>query len=101
MGGVMRSPKILLVRRTLAPMSSEHTSQSDLAHSVAEEGAAVLRSYKGSRPHARMISELAGFAWPTLALLALLVLALLAWPITASAQGPAGAGGQQQPPAGD
>jgi len=38
------------------------------------------------------------FAWPTLALLALLMLALLAWPVTASAQAPAGAGGQQQPP---
>src|SRR5690349_2441868 len=41
------------------------------------------------------------FAWPTLALLALLMLALLAWPMTASAQSPAGAGGQQQPPASD
>jgi hypothetical protein len=41
------------------------------------------------------------FAGPTLALLALLMLALLAWPRTASAQSPAGAGGQQQPPASD
>ena len=38
------------------------------------------------------------FAWPTLALLALLMLALLAWPLTASAQSPAGAGEQEAPP---
>jgi len=94
----MRSPKILLVRRTLAPMRSEHTSQSDLAHSAADEGAAAPRPDKGSRTHARTISESPRFAWPTLALLALLMLALPACPVTASAQGPAGAGGQQAPP---
>ncbi|HKW65139.1 MAG TPA: M48 family metalloprotease [Candidatus Acidoferrum sp.] len=65
-----------------------------------KEGGAVLRPYKGSRPNAGTISELPRFAWPTLALLALLMLALLAWPAAASAQGPAGAGGQQ-PPASD
>src|SRR5262249_22505922 len=38
----------------------------------------------------RVRAELRAFGWPTLALLALLMLALLAWPVTAS--------GQQHPP---
>src|SRR5215470_8158017 len=46
---------------------------------------------------ARIPSEFSAFAWPALAVLAL----LLAWPLTASAQSPAGAGGQQQPPVSD
>ena len=79
-------------------MRSEHTSQSDLAHSTADEGAAAPRPDKGSGTHARTISELPRFAWPTLVLLALLMLALSACLVTASAQGPAGAGGQQAPP---
>jgi peptidase M48-like protein len=59
LGGVMRSPKILLARTFSA------------------------------RP-------LTLFAWPTLALL---MAALLAWPLTASAQSPAGAGAQEAPSA--
>jgi len=62
--------------------------------------AALVRPYKGES-HARATSELRAIAWPTLALLALLMLALLAWPTTASTQSPAGAGGQQPPPASD
>src|SRR5437879_8138758 len=42
---------------------------------------------------------LANFAPPAAALLALLALALLLWPPTASAQLPSGAGAQQSPPA--
>jgi hypothetical protein len=45
----------------------------------------------------RIPYALPAFAWPTLALLASLLLSLLAWPVTANAQSPAGAGGQQPP----
>src|SRR5207244_7834755 len=45
------------------------------------------------------ISVLANFAPPAAALLALLALALLLWPPTATAQLPSGAGAQQSPPA--
>ncbi len=81
----MRSPKILL-------------GGTDFARA---EGAAVLRGYRGSVALPRTASELYALTCTRLALLALLILALLAWPMMASAQSPAGAGGQQQPPAQD
>ncbi|HKW31655.1 MAG TPA: M48 family metalloprotease [Candidatus Acidoferrum sp.] len=85
----MRSPKILLGRKKfVAP---------DKPGAVPARPAGGLRSHKGSEERVRNISELPAFAWPTLALLALLMLALLVWPVTASAQAPAGAGGQQPP----
>ena len=43
--------------------------------------------------------DLALFTLPALTFLALLMLALLAWPVTASTQSPAGAGAQEAPPA--
>jgi len=43
--------------------------------------------------------DLALFTLPVLTFLALLMLALLAWPVTASTQSPAGAGAQEAPPA--
>lgn len=52
-------------------------------------------------PTFRARPDLALFTLPALAFLALLMLALLAWPMTAKAQSPAGTGGQQQPPASD
>ena len=61
----------------------------------------VMRSPQFSLGRTFSARSLTLFAWPTLALLTLLVLGLLAWPMTASAQGPAGAGGQPPPPAGD
>ena len=61
----------------------------------------VMRSPKFLLGRTFSARQLTLFAWPMLALLALLGLALLAWPITVSAQGPAGAGGQQPPPTGD
>ena len=50
-------------------------------------------------PTFRARPDLAIFTLPALAFLALLMLALLAWPVTASAQSPAGAGAQEAPPA--
>ena len=99
----MRSPKVLLVRR----ISAREIPNKDADQAIGapgkehEERAAMLRPYKGTAACARAISELPAFGWPALALLALLMLVLLAWPMTASTQAPAGAGGQQQPPVSD
>ena len=89
LGGVMRSPKILLGRMNFTLVAPANVAK----------GRSEARIRKGLQT--RIPTELAAFGWPTLALLALLMLALLAWPVTASAQAPAGAGGQQQPPASD
>lgn len=60
----------------------------------------VMRSPKFLlAPTFRARPDLALFTLPALAFLALVVLALLAWPMTASAQSPAGAGAQEAPPA--
>jgi hypothetical protein len=50
-------------------------------------------------PTFRARPDLAVFTLPALTFLALLMLALLAWPVTASTQSPAGAGAQEAPPA--
>ena len=117
----MRSPKFLRARMfrarpQLANIDLAASGNAPMPKTPAggsaiqiEEAAAVpstarrvkLRPYKDPASRAQAASELRAFAWPTLALLALLMLALLAWPMTASAQSPAGAGGQQQPPASD
>ena len=55
----------------------------------------------GVRPYKDLSAREWHVTWPTLGLLALLMMALLAWPMTASAQAPAGAGGQQPPPVSD
>jgi Peptidase family M48 len=52
-------------------------------------------------PTFRSRPDLALFTLPALAFLALLLLALLAWPTTAKAQSLAGTSGQQQPPVSD
>lgn len=52
-------------------------------------------------PTFRPRPDLALFTLPALAFLALLIVTLLVWPMTAKAQAPAGAGGQQQRPASD
>jgi len=90
--------------------------QAEARRNNCEKGAAVpmaasrveLRPYKNKRTRlktrhyeavavsverGRVRAELRAFGWPTLALLALLMLALLAWPVTAS--------GQQHPPPSD
>jgi hypothetical protein len=50
-------------------------------------------------PTFRARPDLAVFTLPALTFLPLLMLALLAWPVTASTQSPAGAGAQEAPPA--
>ncbi len=74
----MRSPRILLAPTAGTP---ENDSQ--------REDRAVILPLQDMLAHVR----------PTLILLLLLALALLAWPLTARAQSPSEAGAQEQPPA--
>ena len=113
----MRSPKFLFGRINFALMTPasiaegralRRSAQAEARPHSGEEGAAVpstelrvkLRPYKGlavtnsergrakARPYKGLVAVLVGL---------LLAVALLAWPMTASAQAPAGAGGQQPP----
>src|SRR5207253_10007111 len=74
----MRSPRTLLAPTAGTP---ENDSQ--------REDRAVILPLQDMLAHVR----------PTLILLLLLALALLAWPLTARAQSPSEAGAQEQPPA--
>ena len=59
--------------------------------------ARTAKGQVGVRPYKDLSAREWHVTWPAPALLALPMMALLAWPMTGSAQAPAGAGGQPPP----